>query len=93
MSVPVVNVRIMRVMVKRSIMHVWVTVSLMVVDQIVMIVPVMLVMHMVVIVFKAIVTVPVFVTLGKVQPNSNTHENGAGEEIGGDSLAENQNRK
>ena len=78
--------------VKHLAMHVRVAVSPMGVDRFIMVMLVMPVMHVAVIVLEGIVQVLVLVALGKVQPYSDTHEDGAGEEIGADFLAENQNR-
>jgi hypothetical protein len=92
MLVPMMNIRVVRVMVQHLEMVVRMTMSLMVANKIAMVMPVMLIMRMAVLVLEGIVPVLVLVALGKMQPHSDTHEDGAGKEIGGDSLAENQNR-
>jgi ABC-type Co2+ transport system permease subunit len=78
MLVPMVNIRIMRVVMQQFPVNVRVRVSAIVLQQVVMMMPVMLIVHVAVFVLEGFVPVLVLMAFGKMQPHSDTHEDGTG---------------
>jgi len=90
MRVPVMNIWIVRMVMKQFTMYVEMAMSLARQQQFSMGVLVVFVVHMAVIVLRDAVKVLVIVRFGQVQPETNTHEESACHEIESDSIPKDQ---
>ena len=89
--VPVMNIWIVRMVMKQFTVYVEMAMSLARQHQFSMVVLVVPIVHMAVIVVKGAVKVSVAVTFGQVQPETYTHEQSTCHEIGSDCFSKDQN--
>jgi hypothetical protein len=88
---PVMNIRIVRMVMKQFTVYVQMAVSFMGQDQFSVVVEVVLVVYMAVAMLKGVVPVLVAMTFCQVQPYAKAHKPSTCHKIGSDPLSKNQN--